>query len=88
MNGPFERVRELSGSSLPEAFRINGFCFSDDAFALENNMHKYFAKQRVNPNKEFFYITPQEAIKVLKEEFGCDVHFVNEDESEDEDETN
>ena len=44
-------------------------------------MRKYFSKQRVNPNKEFFYITPQEAIKVLKEEFGCDVHFVNEDES-------
>lgn len=83
LNGPFERVCELSGSSLPEAFKINGFCFSDDAFELENNMHKYFAKQRVNPNKEFFYITPQEAIKVLKEEFGCDVHFVN-DESEDE----
>ena len=84
LNGPFERVRELSGSSLPEAFKINGFCFSDDAFALENNMHKYFAKQRVNPNKEFFYITPQEAIKVLKEEFDCDVHFVNEEESDDE----
>lgn len=84
LNGPFERVRELSGSSLPEAFKINGFCFSDDAFELENNMHKYFAKQRVNPNKEFFYITPQEAIKVLKEEFGCDVHFVNEEESEEE----
>ena len=86
LNGPFERVRELSGSSLPEAFRINGFCFSDDAFELENNMHKYFVKQRVNPNKEFFYITPQEAIKVLKEEFGCDVHFVNDEESEDIDE--
>ena len=84
LNGPFERVRELSGSSLPEAFKINGFCFSDDAFELENNMHKYFAKQRVNPNKEFFYITPQEAIKVLKEEFSCDVHFVNEEENEDE----
>lgn len=84
LNGPFERVRELSGSSLPEAFKINGFCFSDDAFELENNMHKYFAKQRVNPNKEFFYITPQEAIKVLKEEFDCDVHFVNEEESGDE----
>lgn len=84
LNGPFERVRELSGSSLPEAFHINGFCFSDDAFGLENNMHKYFSKQRVNPNKEFFYITPQEAIKVLKEEFGCDVHFVNDEESEDE----
>lgn len=84
LNGPFERVRELSGSSLPEAFKINGFCFSDDAFALENNMHKHFAKQRVNPNKEFFYITPQEAIKVLKEKFGCEVHFMNEEESENE----
>ena len=82
LNGPFERVRELSGSSLPEAFKINGFCFSDDAFELENNMHKYFAKKRVSPNKEFFYISPQEAIRVLKEKFGCDVHFVNEEESE------
>ena len=50
-------------------------------------MHKYFAKQRVNPNKEFFKITPQESIKVLKEEFDCDVHFVNDEESEDVDET-
>ena len=47
-------------------------------------MHKHFAKQRVNPNKEFFKITPREAIKALKEKFSCDVHFVNEEESESE----
>lgn len=49
-------------------------------------MYKYFDNKGVNQenkHKEFFNITPQEAIKVLKEEFGCDVHFVN-DESDDE----
>lgn len=78
LSGPYERVKELSGSSLPEPFHINGFCFSDNAFELESAMHEYFKKERVNPNKEFFRITPKEAIKVLKEKFKMEVHYVNE----------
>lgn len=84
---PLVRLSELSSASVPFPFKCYGLVFSDDAFDLETRIHEYFDKKRVNQenkHKEFFYITPQEAIKVLKEEFGCDVHFVNEEESEDE----
>ena len=83
---PLVRIQELSTASTPWPFVCYGLVFSDDAFDLETRIHEYFDNKRVNTenkHKEFFYITPQEAIKVLKEEFGCDVHFVN-DESEDE----
>lgn len=88
---PLVRIQELSSAATPWPFKCYGLVFSDDAFDLETRIHEYFDNKRVNQenkHKEFFYITPQEAIKVLKEEFGCDVHFVNEKESEDEDETN
>ena len=76
---PTLRVRELSSSSLPEPYKAHCFVFSDDCFELENNIHKYFDKERVNPDREFFRIEPKEAIDVLKEIFNVDVHFVDED---------
>ena len=84
---PLVRIQELSSAATPYPFVCYGLVFSDDAFDLETRIHEYFDNKRVNQenrHKEFFYIMPQEAIKVLKEEFGCDVHFVNEEESEDE----
>ena len=84
---PLVRIQELSSAATPFAFVCYGLVFSDDAFELETKIHEYFDNKRVNienKHKEFFYITPQEAIKVLKEEFGYDVHFVNDEESEDE----
>ncbi len=86
---PALRVRELSSSSLPEPYHAHCFVFSDDCFKLENNIHKYFDKERVNPDREFFRIEPKEAIDVLKEIFNVDVHFVNDDEeTEDYDDAN
>ena len=86
---PALRVRELSSSSLPEPYHAHCFVFSDDCFELENNIHKYFDKERVNPDREFFRIEPKEAIDVLKEIFNVDVHFVNDDEeTEDYDDAN
>lgn len=76
---PSIRIKELSSSSLPEPFHAHCFVFSDDCFELENNIHKYFDKERVNPDREFFRIEPKEAIDVLKEFFNVDVHFVDED---------
>ena len=76
---PTIRVKELSSSSLPEPYHAHCFVFSDDCFELENNIHKYFDKERVNPDREFFRIEPKEAIDVLKEIFNMDVHFVDED---------
>lgn len=86
---PALRVRELSSSSLPEPYHAHCFVFSDDCFELENNIHKHFDKERVNPDREFFRIEPKEAIDVLKEIFNVDVHFVNDDEeTEDYDDAN
>ncbi len=76
---PTLRVRELSSSSLPEPYKAHCFVFSDDCFELENNIHKYFDKERVNPDREFFRIEPKDAIDVLRNEFHVDVHFVDED---------
>ena len=76
---PSIRIKELSSSSLPEPFHAHCFVFSADCFELENNIHKYFDKERVNPDREFFRIEPKEAIDVLKEIFNVDVHFVDED---------
>lgn len=75
---PTIRVRELSSSSLPYAFRTHGFVFSDNCFELETQMHHYFDDKRVAPDREFFYITPQEAIDVLKNKFHQEVHFEKE----------
>lgn len=85
LSGPHERVRELSGSSLPTPFMLDAFCFSDNAFELESNLHKYFDKQRVNPDKEFFRITAEEAIEAMENKFHHKVHIVKFDEQENED---
>lgn len=83
---PTIRVRELSSSSLPFPFKTHGFVFSDDCFTLESVVHQYFNDKRVAPDREFFNITPKEAIDVLKNKFGVEVHFVDlneDDEQED-----
>lgn len=86
---PLVRIQELSSASVPFPFICHGLIFSDDAFELETKIHDYFDKQRVNKNnrrKEFFAISPQEAIDVLRNKFNCEVHFVDEmgEESEEE----
>lgn len=75
---PTIRVKELSSSSLPYPFRTHCFVFNGDCFALETQMHHYFDAQRVAPDREFFYITPQQAIDVLKNEFNQEIHFEEE----------
>lgn len=75
---PAIRVRELSSSSLPYSFKTHCFVFNDNCFELETRMHHYFDDKRVAPDREFFYITPQEAIDVLKNKFNQEVHFEEE----------
>lgn len=75
---PTIRVKELSSSSLPYAFRTHGFVFSDNCFELETQMHHYFDDKRVASDREFFYITPQQAIDVLKNKFNQEIHFEEE----------
>lgn len=82
---PWTRVRELSSSSLPIPFKAHCFVFSDDCFELESAMHKYFDAQRVNKDREFFAITPQQAIDTLKDVFKVDIWYVDEEYVPDED---
>lgn len=79
---PLRRISELSSASVPFPFVCYGLVFDDDVFDLETRIHDYFDDKRVNKenkHKEFFYVSPKEAIDVLRNEFHVDVHFVDED---------
>ena len=82
---PMQRIYALSSSSLPFPFRAHCFVFSDDCFELESAMHKYFDAQRVNKDREFFAITPQQAIDALKDHFKVDIWYVDDEYAPDED---
>ena len=76
---PLVRIYEISTAATPFPYVCHGFTFDDDVFSLENAVHKYFHDKRVNKEnlrKEFFYITPQEAVDVLTNDFHKQVHFV------------
>lgn len=86
---PLRRISELSSASVPFPFVCYGLVFDDDVFDLETRIHDYFDDKRVNKenkHKEFFYVSPKEAIDVLRNEFHVDVHFVDEDCNDEEDE--
>ncbi len=54
---PEDRVRELSGASVPFAFDIHAMIYSEQAPELEHALHREFDAQRVNManhRKEFF----------------------------------
>lgn len=82
---PMQRIYALSSSSLPFPFKAHCFVFSDDCFELESAMHKYFDAQRVNKDREFFAITPQQAIDALKDHFKVDIWYVDDEYVPDED---
>lgn len=82
---PMQRIYALSSSSLPFPFKAHCFVFSDDCFELESAMHKYFDAQRVNKDREFFAITPQQAIDALKDHFKVDIWYVDDEYAPDED---
>lgn len=84
LSGPQERVKELSSSALPWAYELKAYCFSDDAFEIESSMHDFFDKDRVAPNREFFYGDVKTAIDALRDVFEQDVHYGTYDEQEDE----
>ena len=82
---PLRLLQELSSASVPFPLVCHGTVFSDDVFALEKAVHKDFDAQRVNKengHKEFFAISPSDAISALRDVFHVDVHFVNEQEEE------
>lgn len=65
---PQDRVTELGDASVPFIFDTHAIHFSDDAVALETNLHKHFADRamnKVNFRKEFFRVSPLEVRDAL-----------------------
>lgn len=78
---PLNRLAQLSSASVPFPFECRGLVFSEDVFNLEARIHRRLDPKRVNKDnklKEFFFGEPEEAIKILTEEFGEEVRFVDE----------
>jgi hypothetical protein len=75
---PRDRILELGDASVPFPFDTHLLYFSEDAVALENELHGMFADRRlnrVNLRREFFFITPQEVRAALAEKLGNILEF-------------
>jgi cell division septum initiation protein DivIVA len=78
---PLDRIRELSGASVPFPFDVHALFFSEDAVTLETELHHAFDGKRVNcvnERKEFFFATPHEVRLVLAEKVGNLLEFTEE----------
>lgn len=74
---PVDRIKELGDASVPFQFDIHAMIYSDEAPALENELHKAFTNKKVNMlnyRKEFFNVTLDEIEQKVKE-IGLDAEF-------------
>lgn len=84
---PIDRIKELGDASVPFPFDVHAMIFSEDAVALEKELHVRFADRRVNlvnMRREFFYTTPSNVRQALSESGRMNVvtEFVEEPEAE------
>ena len=57
---PLERIRELSSASVPFQFDVHALIFSEEAFALETELHNELSNYKVNKvngRKEYFKVS-------------------------------
>jgi hypothetical protein len=65
---PLERIRELSSASVPFQFDVHALIFSEEAFALEIELHNQLANYKVNKvngRKEYFKVSFEEIRNIL-----------------------
>jgi hypothetical protein len=75
---PEDRIKELGDASVPFHFDIHAMIFSEDAPALESELHKAFSSKKVNmlnSRKEFFKVTLDEIEQKVKE-IGLETEFI------------
>lgn len=60
------RMRQLYSTGVPFPFECAFACQVKDATEVEKALHIAFRKNRLNPNREFFEIDPEQAIAILK----------------------
>ncbi|MFI9360345.1 DUF4041 domain-containing protein [Kitasatospora sp. NPDC053057] len=78
---PMDRVRELGDASVPFRYDVHALFFSEDAVALESELHRAFADRRVNfvnARREFFFTTPSEVRSLLADRVGGLLEFTEE----------
>lgn len=82
---PMDRVRELSDASVPFNFDVHALHFSEDAVGIEAELHRRFARakvNRINNRREFFYATPAEVREALLQVDGNVLEYTEEPEAE------
>ena len=75
---PMDRVKELGDASVPFSFDVHALVFSEDAPALEAQLHQAFAHQRVNVvnfRKEFFRVPIEDIREKMLELAGDEAEF-------------
>lgn len=62
------RMRELYGTGVPVPFECQYACKvkSSDCTKIEKALHTAFAPNRINANREFFQIKPEQAMAILE----------------------
>lgn len=67
-SGLEQRMRELYGTGVPVPFKCEYACKvkKSDTKQLEQALHTAFKPQRVNPQREFFAIEPEQAVAILR----------------------
>ncbi|EKD55731.1 MAG: hypothetical protein ACD_59C00053G0003 [uncultured bacterium] len=74
---PVDRVKELGDASVPFPFDVHAMIYSENAPALETELHKKFLTRqinKVNPRKEFFNVNLNE-VGELVNKMGHDINF-------------
>ncbi len=74
---PIDRIKELGDASVPFEFDVHSLILSDDAPALEKQLHKKFIQMqinKVNPRKEFFKVMLKD-IRVEIERMGIEAKW-------------
>ena len=60
-----DRVRELSNTSVPTPFIVEGWAWVEDARVCERFLHDWLSAVRMNSRREFFSISAVAVFKML-----------------------
>ncbi|MFB9847675.1 DUF4041 domain-containing protein [Oceanisphaera arctica] len=75
---PLDRVKELGDASVPFDFDVHAMIYSDDAPALEKELHRRFDEasvNKVNPRKEFFSLNLAEIRQAVEQQGMNEAHW-------------
>ena len=75
---PLDRVKELGDASVPFSFDVHAMLYSEDAPALEKELHRRFNREavnKVNSRKEFFKTSLAEIKQMVELQYVTEVHW-------------